>query len=93
LCHTGRFLAILSAKFIFNLCSALRFFEPKHTTSTLCTCESSHFDLNCGSACGGGSSIGYYSTECIKLAVFCYIMAVQSIVYVLCINLYTLSKL
>jgi hypothetical protein len=38
-------------------------------------------DLNCGS--GGGGSIGYYSTTCIKLAVLCYIMTVQSVVYVL----------
>jgi hypothetical protein len=28
-----------------------------------------------------------------KLAVFCYIMTVQNVVYVLCINLYKLSKL
>jgi hypothetical protein len=63
---TARFLAVLSAKFPLNLCSRLRFFEPKHTTSTLCTCESSHLDFNCCSARGGG--IGYYSTTCIKLA-------------------------
>jgi hypothetical protein len=37
--------------------------------------------------------IGYYSTTCMKLGVFCYIMTVQNVVYVLCINLYKLSKL
>jgi hypothetical protein len=41
-------------------------------------------DLSCGS--GGGGSIGYYSTTCIKFAVFFYIMTVQNVVYVLCIN-------
>jgi len=65
---TGRFLAILSAKFPLNLCSRLHFFEPKHTTSTLCTCESSHLDFKCGSArCGG---IGYCSTMCMKGIVY-----------------------
>ena len=88
---TGRFLDIVSAKFPLNLCSRLRFFEPKHTTSTLCICESSHIDFNCWSARGDG--IGYYSTTCMKLRVFCYIMTVQNVVYVLCINLYKLSKL
>jgi hypothetical protein len=39
---TGRFLAILSAKFPLNMCSRLHSFEPKHTMSMLCTCESSH---------------------------------------------------
>jgi hypothetical protein len=85
----GRFVATLSAKFPLNLCNRLRFFEAKHTTSTLCTCESTHLDLNCGSARGGG--LGYYSTTCIKLVMFCYIMTVQNVVYVLCINLYSLS--
>src|SRR5215510_2641834 len=65
---TGRFLAILSAKFPLNLCSRLRFFEPKHTTSTLCTCESTHLDFKCWSARGGG--IGYYSTTCMKGIVY-----------------------
>jgi hypothetical protein len=46
--------------------------------------------FNCGSARGGGS--GYYSPTCIKLAVFCYIMTVQNVVYVVCINLYTLYE-
>jgi hypothetical protein len=36
---------------------------------------------------------GPYAVTCIKLAVFCYIMTIQNFVYVLCINLYTLSKL
>jgi hypothetical protein len=58
--------------------------------SILCTCESSQLDYNCESARDGG--IGYYSTTCIKLEMFCYIMTVQN-VCVLCINLYTLSKL
>ena len=87
---TGMFLVILSAKFPLNLCSRLHFFEPKHTMSTLCTCESIHLDFNCGSAFGGG--IGYYGTMCTKLGVFCYIMIVQNVVYILCINLYKLSK-
>jgi hypothetical protein len=29
---------------------------------------------------------------CVKLAVVCYIMTVQNVVYVLCIHLYNLSK-
>jgi hypothetical protein len=86
---TGRFPAILSAKFHLNLCSSLSFFKPK--MSTLCTCESSHLKLNCGSARGEG--IAYYSTTCIELAMFFYIITVQNVVYVLCINLYTLAKL
>ena len=65
---TGRFLAILSAKVPLHLCSRLRFFEAKHTTSTLCTCESCHLDFKCGSARGGG--IGYYSTTCMKGIVY-----------------------
>jgi hypothetical protein len=81
---TGRFLMILSVKFSLNLCSRLCFFEPKHTTSTLYAFESSYLDFNCGSTCSGG--IGYYSTTCIRLAMFCYIMTVQNVVYVLCIN-------
>jgi hypothetical protein len=36
---------------------------------------------------------GPYTVTCIKLAVCCYIMTVQYVVYVLCINLYALSKL
>jgi hypothetical protein len=56
---TGRFLAILSAKFPSNLCGRLRFFEPKHITRTLYICESSHLDFNSGNARGGG--ICYYS--------------------------------
>jgi hypothetical protein len=36
---------------------------------------------------------GPYTVTCIKLAGFRYIMRVQNLVYVLCINLYTLSKL
>jgi hypothetical protein len=36
---------------------------------------------------------GPYTVTCIKLAVFCYIMTVQNVVYDLCINLYTLSML
>jgi hypothetical protein len=36
---------------------------------------------------------GPYTVRCIKLSVFCYIMTVQNVVYVLCINLYVLSKL
>jgi hypothetical protein len=36
---------------------------------------------------------GPYTVMCIKLAVFCYIMTVQNVEYVVCINLYTLSKL
>jgi hypothetical protein len=87
----GRFFATLSATFPLSLCSRLRFFEPKDTTSTLCICESSYHDLNCWRARVGG--IGYYSTMCIKLAVFYYIMTVQKVVYVLCTNLYTPSKL
>jgi hypothetical protein len=92
------FLAILSAKFPLNLCSRLRFFEPKHTTSTLCACESSHLDPNCGRARGRGIglekySTQYYSTTCIKLAMVCYILRVQNIMYILCINEYALSKL
>jgi hypothetical protein len=71
---TGRFLAVLSAKFPLNLCSRLCFFEPKHTTSTLCTCESSR-----RSAHGGG--IWHYSTTCIELAMFCYILTVENIVF------------
>jgi hypothetical protein len=87
----GRFLAKPSSKFPFNLCSRHRFFEPKHTTRTLCTYESSHLDFNCESAYSGG--IEYYSIMCIKLTIFCYIMTVKNVVYVFCINLYTLSKL
>jgi hypothetical protein len=34
---------------------------------------------------------GPYTVTCIKLAVFCYIMTVQTVVYVLCINLYHLK--
>jgi hypothetical protein len=87
----GRFLMILSVKFPLNLCSRLRFFAPKHTTSTLCTYESSHLDFNCRGAHGG--CIGYYSTTCIKLAMFCYIITVKNVLYVLCINLYKLPQL
>jgi hypothetical protein len=87
----GRFLEILSAKFPLNLCSRHRFLEAKHTTSMLCICESSHPDINCGSVRGGCT--GYYSTTCIKLAMFCYIMTIQNVVHVPCINLYILSKL
>jgi hypothetical protein len=29
----------------------------------------------------------------VKLGVFCYILTIQNVVYVLCINLYKLSKL
>jgi hypothetical protein len=36
---------------------------------------------------------GPYTITCIKLAAFSYIMTVQNVVYVLYINLYTLSKL
>jgi hypothetical protein len=36
---------------------------------------------------------GPYAVTCIKLAVFCYIMTGQNVVYVLCINVYTLSML
>jgi hypothetical protein len=36
---------------------------------------------------------GPYTVTCIKLAVFCYIMTFKNVVYVLCINVYTLSKL
>jgi hypothetical protein len=88
---TGRFLEILNTKFPFDLCSRYRFFEPKHTMRTLCACERSHLDFNGESASGGG--IGYYRITCIKLAMFCYTMTVQNVVYVLDINLYTLSKL
>jgi hypothetical protein len=35
---------------------------------------------------------GPYTITCIKLAAFSYIMTVQNVVYVLCVNLYTLSK-
>jgi hypothetical protein len=35
---------------------------------------------------------GPYTVTCIKLAVFCYIMTLHNVVYVLCTNLYTLSK-
>jgi hypothetical protein len=86
---TVRLLAILGGKFLFNLSSRLSFLEPKHTTSTLCTCESSLLDFTCRRARGGG--IGYYSIKCIKLARFWYIMT-SNVEYVLCINLYTLSK-
>jgi hypothetical protein len=63
---TGRFLAILRAKFPLNLCSRLRFLESKHITSTNCNYYSTHLDCNCGSARGG--SIGYYSTAWFNLA-------------------------
>jgi hypothetical protein len=32
---------------------------------------------------------GPYTVTCIKLAVFCYIMTAQNVVYVLCINSFT----
>jgi hypothetical protein len=73
---TGRFLTRLSAK-IYCLCSKLCFFEPKHTTSTLCACESSHLHFNCGSFRSSG--IGYYSTVCNKLAMFCYVITVRCV--------------
>jgi hypothetical protein len=84
---TERFSAILSAKIPLNLCSRLRFLESKCTKNKLCTCESSHLEFNCGRA-----FIKYYSTTCLmKRAIFCYIMTVQTVVYVLCIHFQTLS--
>jgi hypothetical protein len=45
--------------------------------STLCAYDSGHLDFNYGSARGGGT--GYYSTTCIKLGVFSYIMTVKAL--------------
>jgi hypothetical protein len=64
---TGRFLTILSAKYLLNLCSSrLRFFEQKHTTSMFCTYESSHLEFNCQRFRYAG--IGSDTTMCIKPA-------------------------
>ena len=52
------------------LCTCVADFvsSNQNTTSTLCTCESSHLDFKCGSARGGG--IGYHSTTCMKGIVY-----------------------
>jgi len=36
---------------------------------------------------------GPYTLSEVKLGVFCYILTVKNVVYVLCINFYTLSNL
>jgi hypothetical protein len=65
-----------------NLCSRLVSLNRNTYDNTL-----NHLHVNYGNACGGG--IGHYSTTCIKLAMFCYIMTIQFDVYAHCIHLYT----
>jgi len=87
--HTACVYRYVSAYFVCSLCT--KHFERGHPVVYLYI----HFIIIQGlskRALQLWKRIEIY-TEDIKLGVFCYILTVQNVVYVLCINFYTLSNL